>query len=91
MKRCLKKQRAADNDGRGDGMLKTRIMHIRLTNICVICKERKQDGIQIAHAFFCTNCEEDIVKLDVKTRMYDHYVNKVKTASFFLMIKNNLS
>lgn len=59
-------------------------MHIRLTNVCVICKENKQEGIHIVHAFFCANCEEEIVKSDVKTRVYDNYVKKVKTASTFL-------
>lgn len=74
----------ADNDGRGDGMLKARIMHLRLDDVCVMCKKRKQDGINVVNAFLCAGCEEDIVKSDVKTELYDTYVKQVKTVSSFL-------
>lgn len=46
---------------------------------CVICEEKKENGIQIIQAFICDECEKEIVMTETDAPMYNTFVEKLKT------------
>lgn len=46
---------------------------------CVICEEKKENGIQVIHAFICEACEKEIVTTETNAPMYNTFVEKLKS------------
>lgn len=46
---------------------------------CVICEEKKENGIQVIHAFICEQCEKEIVTTDTNAPTYNTFVEKLKS------------
>lgn len=51
-------------------------------DICMICDELKENGVQIHHHFICTHCEKEMINLQVHTDLYSYFVQKLKKLSF---------
>jgi hypothetical protein len=45
---------------------------------CIVCNERKQDGIRIWNQFICLSCEREIVQTDVDDDRYAYYIERMK-------------
>lgn len=51
---------------------------------CVMCGERKEEGIVIHSGFICDQCEAEIVKTEVTDAKYQYIIQKLKS----LWLKN---
>jgi len=45
---------------------------------CVICEEKKAEGIFLYTIFICTQCEYNIIHTNVREEKYNYYVKKLK-------------
>lgn len=45
---------------------------------CIICQQRKAEGIRIFGQFLCRECEQEIVHTDVGDARYAHYIDCMK-------------
>ncbi len=45
---------------------------------CVICEEKKAEGIHLYTLFICTQCEYNIIHTEVREDKYRYYVQKLK-------------
>ncbi|MDA8354180.1 MAG: sigma factor G inhibitor Gin [Firmicutes bacterium] len=45
---------------------------------CLVCKEGCQQGIAVLDEFICKDCEQEIVKTDVKDQKYPYFVTRLK-------------
>jgi hypothetical protein len=56
------------------------IMDQNLEQECVICGERKAEGqgIRIISGFICDNCEQELVRTDVKDAKYPFFIHQMK-------------
>lgn len=45
---------------------------------CIICGEKKADGISIVSEFICEDCEAEMVHTDVKDDKYDFFIHQMK-------------
>lgn len=56
-----------------------RTVSVRKTGeICLICEERKEDGIHICHRFICESCERKLVNTDTGDDRYVYYLKKLR-------------
>lgn len=46
---------------------------------CVICEEKKENGIQVIQAFICDECEKEIVTTETNAPSYNTFVEKLKS------------
>ncbi len=59
-------------------------MDQNLEQKCIICDESKADGegIRIISGFICCNCEEEMVRTDVKDAKYPFFIKQMR--QFFM-------
>lgn len=50
--------------------------------VCTICGKESELGIHIVTSFICSDCEQEIVTIDVKDERYPFFVNRMKTIFF---------
>ncbi|WP_018131808.1 sigma factor G inhibitor Gin [Effusibacillus pohliae] len=48
------------------------------SNVCIVCREQKPQGIRIWGQFVCLSCERDIVQTDVEDEKYPFYIERMK-------------
>lgn len=56
------------------------IKNVNKQNICNICRNEKDNGIMIGKSLVCKECENRIIKIDIKNIEYEFYKNKIKEA-----------
>jgi len=52
--------------------------------LCVMCGEKRENGITINSGFICDECEHEIVHTDVNDEKYPYFIQKMKN----LWLKN---
>lgn len=45
---------------------------------CIICEQRKRDGIFIVSEFICDTCEAEMVHTDAQDAKYNYFVHQMK-------------
>ncbi len=45
---------------------------------CIICKQMKEEGLQICEQWICIVCELEMVKTDVKDPKYPFFIHQLK-------------
>ncbi|WP_048601150.1 sigma factor G inhibitor Gin [Rubeoparvulum massiliense] len=45
---------------------------------CIICNERRKEGIFILYSFICSTCESAIVHTSVEDQAYAEYIRKMR-------------
>lgn len=45
---------------------------------CIICGEKKSQGIVVVSEFICEDCEAEMVHTDVKDDKYDFFIHQMK-------------
>ena len=56
------------------------IKKVNEQNICYICRNETDNGIMIGKSLVCKDCENKIIKTDIKNIEYEFYKNKIKEA-----------
>ncbi|MCM3762611.1 sigma factor G inhibitor Gin [Alkalihalobacillus oceani] len=56
-------------------------MTIRLGDTCVLCKQQKEDGIQLCEVHVCEECEQKLVDVNVDDEVYPFYVVELRRLS----------
>jgi Inhibitor of sigma-G Gin len=46
--------------------------------VCIICGEKKEDGIFILSEFICDTCEAEMVRTDVMDEKYPFFIHQLK-------------
>jgi len=47
-------------------------------NTCIICGQKRQEGIMIITEFICDECESEMVRTDVKDAKYPFFIHQMK-------------
>ncbi|MGG1314684.1 MULTISPECIES: sigma factor G inhibitor Gin [Cohnella] len=45
---------------------------------CIVCGERKQEGITVVNEFICHSCESEIVHTKVEDERYPFFVRRLR-------------
>lgn len=45
---------------------------------CIICKQKKREGIKIYTQWICIACEHEIVQTDAKDPKYPFFIDRMK-------------
>ncbi|WP_255294920.1 sigma factor G inhibitor Gin [Bacillus sp. AFS041924] len=46
---------------------------------CIVCEEKKEQGIHIIEAFVCEECEKKIVTTETDAPIYNSFVEKLRS------------
>lgn len=46
--------------------------------LCVLCRQKKKNGIRINSGFICDECEHEIVNTDVLDEKYPVFIERMK-------------
>lgn len=47
-------------------------------NLCMVCEERKDEGIRILEQWICQTCESEIVRTEVEDEQYGFYIQRLR-------------
>lgn len=45
---------------------------------CIVCDEKKEEGIYLYAVFICASCEHNIIHTEPREEKYQYYVQKLK-------------
>ncbi|GAB7387242.1 hypothetical protein BSNK01_10780 [Bacillaceae bacterium] len=45
---------------------------------CIVCRAEKEVGITICDAFICEECEQEMVRTDVKDEKYPFFIRQMR-------------
>ncbi|HJV45216.1 MAG TPA: sigma factor G inhibitor Gin [Bacillota bacterium] len=46
--------------------------------ICIVCGNKREEGITIWNSFICHTCEQEMVRTDVMDEKYSFFVEKMR-------------
>ncbi|MCS1352353.1 sigma factor G inhibitor Gin [Mechercharimyces sp. CAU 1602] len=52
--------------------------HLGETSYCIICDQRRDDGLLVLDEFICEACERELVQTAVTDQKYSYYVQQLK-------------
>lgn len=50
----------------------------REMTLCMICELPRPEGIHICDQFICSDCEEEMVRTDVRDEKYPYFITQMK-------------
>ena len=53
-------------------------MNEHIEDTCIICGERKSEGIHIVSEFICDACESEMVHTEVQEEKYHFFIHQLK-------------
>ena len=53
-------------------------MEKRVEHVCIICEEKKREGIFIVSEFICDACESEMVHTDAQDAKYPFFIHQMK-------------
>ncbi|CAH1226958.1 MULTISPECIES: sigma factor G inhibitor Gin [Paenibacillus] len=53
-------------------------MEERAEHVCIICEEKKREGIFIVSEFICDACESEMVHTDAQDAKYPFFIHQMK-------------
>jgi hypothetical protein len=48
------------------------------TKTCIVCGERKEEGITVVSEFICTSCESEMVQTKVEDEKYPFFIRQLR-------------
>ncbi|WP_199623824.1 sigma factor G inhibitor Gin [Paenibacillus alkalitolerans] len=45
---------------------------------CIICEQKRREGITICSEFICSDCETEMVRTDVKDAKYPFFISQMR-------------
>jgi hypothetical protein len=48
------------------------------TKTCIVCGERKEEGITVVSEFICTSCESEMVQTKVEDERYPFFIRQLR-------------
>lgn len=46
--------------------------------VCIVCENRKDDGIHVQMSFICDDCERDMVETETNDPKYIYYLKQLR-------------
>ncbi|GAK43161.1 sigma factor G inhibitor Gin [Paenibacillus urinalis] len=50
----------------------------QMEHTCIVCEQRKKEGIFIVSEFICTDCETEMVHTDAQDAKYPFFIHQLK-------------
>ncbi|HHY75069.1 MAG TPA: carnitine--CoA ligase [Bacillus bacterium] len=68
----------SNTNGKSNSDQKLNINKNTVGETCVICEQKKENGIHIYTQFICNECEQEIISTETNNEKYKYYLNQLK-------------